>query len=332
MAKKNTNKKLAKLLIVMSIFVILGVASGLIYLVLTYKGPLKKPKATETVATQKTPTSIIKSPIFKKDELEMIDLDVYHALMAERDTLLYNLKLRNTSALINFMSSTCAPFLYQTPTDASYDRFKDIKPYSNAVSTAYGVEYVNASFLSRFIVAQEPKEGYFKTFVEFLKKADIKLIVCLKEPPTYTKYMTKTKDVYNCNLFTVNKYEIDGHALTLIVCPIWPDQSTIEPDQVKRLYTYIQNNYKKEYDDKYKTLIHCTAGVGRTGTFIMYTLLTEHTPTSTPEDIMDMLIVMRSFRHQMIQNGRQLDFICDLFMPKGSYEVPTDDVSEVSES
>jgi protein tyrosine phosphatase len=44
----------------------------------------------------------------------------------------------------------------------------------------------------------------------------------------------------------------------------WPDHGVVTPDQFNILLT----TYNKYANDKSKTLVHCSAGVGRTGTFV----------------------------------------------------------------
>ncbi|ORD99131.1 hypothetical protein A0H76_1349 [Hepatospora eriocheir] len=84
--------------------------------------------------------------------------------------------------MIKLLNDTGSHFCIP-PTD--YDRFEKVTPYSREVSLRYKTNYVNASFVDRFITCQNPKEDHFETFYSFISKSEISLIIALEYNISY---------------------------------------------------------------------------------------------------------------------------------------------------
>ena len=82
----------------------------------------------------------------------------------------------------------------------------------------------------------------------------------------------------------------------------WPDRKC---PQVDSLYTFVQvikANMKKE-DNKGPVVVHCSAGIGRTGTFLAIDPLMDLVSQKCRVDIFERVLEMRKCRPKMVQNS-----------------------------
>ncbi|XP_072048587.1 receptor-type tyrosine-protein phosphatase epsilon-like [Amphiura filiformis] len=98
---------------------------------------------------------------------------------------------------------------------------------------------------------------------------------------------------------------------TLEVCQFhyttWPDFSVPDNGSAFLNFVKIVNNYRIE--DMQPTIVHCSAGVGRTGTFIAIESLMKQANDEKQIDVFKFVSDMRNNRMQMIQTSEQYQFI-----------------------
>lgn len=198
---------------------------------------------------------------------------------------------------------------------SSYDR-SNCTPYSNEVMKTYGLkQYVNASFVptaqTLFIAAQNPKYSKREVFLDLLAKSKISLIVSLINDPKYfeEEWLQTRKAIQHMgrDLFIDESYRFGDREIRRLRYINWVDFSVITPEEMECFHSYF---------DKVRTdsvLIHCIAGVGRTGTFIMYDILSkiEHL---TLDLFVDVFISLRSRRAHLVTNKVQLEFLKTIFL------------------
>lgn len=235
-------------------------------------------------------------------------------LHLRREKILKLLKMRSFKELIITLSQGMCGYLQEK---TKYDIFTDVMPYENDVSHYYNTEYVNASFIdiidNRYIACQEPKEVFTARFLDFVFKVNPVCIICFKSNPSYLnqKNIISIKKIKYGEDVIIEEIELNINTknFKLIICPIWTDHSILERGQMDFIWSYIQNL------NKGIKIVHCRAGVGRTGTFIMFEAL-KSLENVTFESFVDILISLREQRHLMVQSVSQLRFLADYFLDK----------------
>ncbi|XP_071975053.1 tyrosine-protein phosphatase non-receptor type 5 [Engystomops pustulosus] len=90
----------------------------------------------------------------------------------------------------------------------------------------------------------------------------------------------------------------------------WPDQKT--PDQAPALLKLVEDveeTRKKAVDDNGPIIVHCSAGIGRTGCFIATTILCKQLKNEGMVDILKTTSQLRLDRGGMIQTSEQYQFV-----------------------
>lgn len=206
-----------------------------------------------------------------------------------------------------------------------YDRYR-ITPYSQEVTENYRLDgYVNASVVEThttcYLAAQMPKKKYFGLFRDFIRKSGacliISLIDCADEDYFNVSERVSAKcilpedgDRKDCESFYDETYNIGVPVRRLRFCS-WRDHMSPDPDSFRAFYDYFRKAKCK------KIIVHCHAGVGRTGTFIMYDMLHEKEKV-TLNVFVDTLLYLRSCRPCMVFKPEQLEFLARSLLPQNA--------------
>ena len=224
--------------------------------------------------------------------------------------------------------------------NSSRNKYKLIYPYdkSRVILTSNNEsDYINASYIpgfyvsDTFIVAQAPKKNTETHFWQMILEQRVSTVVMLTRvvelgKEKCTSYWPQEVG-YSCNFegirvtlkrednsvcYVLREMEITGpdsssYKLTQFHYVAWPDHDV--PQLFIELLDFIQMIKKHHIRDRTPLLVHCSAGVGRSGTFIaLYNLLGA---VSVGETISVYRIVneMREYRPQMVQTFNQYKFI-----------------------
>ncbi|KAB5542115.1 hypothetical protein PHYPO_G00087720 [Pangasianodon hypophthalmus] len=98
----------------------------------------------------------------------------------------------------------------------------------------------------------------------------------------------------------------------------WPDHGVPTVNAIESILQFVQLVRQQVNRTKGPVTVHCSAGVGRTGTFIALDRLMQHIREHEYADILGMVSEMRSHRLSMVQTEEQYVFIhqCVLLMWK----------------
>lgn len=242
----------------------------------------------------------------------MINDDLKKDLKASKPILIKYFHEGKYEAVLKLLSEISIPYLMQP---SKYDRFIDVLPYNNEVSLKYGIAYSNASFVNvgefSYIACQEPKDEYINLFLDLIKRSQIKIVLSLKGKCNYFSRFTPkshkilkfdNEDFIDHKIFVVENAEVHN-----VVCNVWPDKGILTFEQLCYLDNYLESlNFGP-------ILIHCLAGVGRTGTLIMFRHLRKIGKV-TIEVFVEALILLRSQRHLLIESSKQLEFLYNIFV------------------
>jgi len=237
-----------------------------------------------------------------------------------------------------------------------FDRYKDILPYyfekKNEKDNENNIKihndkYINASYISildkekYFIITQAPKENTIDDFWTLVSEYNCNVIVMLcnfeeNGKKKCSNYFDETKiKLFNLkiieevqqNMYIVKKIEISYNdkenktvkrEITHIHFTQWPDKGVPDGNDETIFEAFLEiinkvNDLKKEGP----ILVHCSAGVGRTGTFIsMFSLYKEILAQKDQKDkdiiqfnIFNLVRKMKEMRIYMVQTNLQYIYI-----------------------
>ncbi|KAM6436934.1 receptor-type tyrosine-protein phosphatase O isoform 3-T4 [Liasis olivaceus] len=89
----------------------------------------------------------------------------------------------------------------------------------------------------------------------------------------------------------------------------WPDHGVPPTNSAESILHFVQMVRQQATKSKGPMIVHCSAGVGRTGTFIALDRLLQHIRDHEFVDILGMVSDMRSYRMSMVQTEEQYIFI-----------------------
>jgi protein tyrosine phosphatase len=196
-----------------------------------------------------------------------------------------------------------------------YNRYSNILPCMNSVKIN-GSQYFNGNFFDNLILTQAPLKNTFLDFVIVLIEQQVDLIVILTpfdniKADNYfnipiDKYQLVTvNEENNGNLIfrTINIIHNDYilRSLKVIQYLKWNDQDIISLTEFTSLLDMITSLNAN------KILIHCSAGIGRTGVLAAALYLKNHDNLS----IIDCIVEIRKRRPQSIQTIQQFILLID---------------------
>lgn len=228
------------------------------------------------------------------------------------------------------------------------NRYMDVKPYDNSrvkLSRSQDTDYINASLVTvpkaarRYILTQGPLPetiGHFWLMVWEQKSNVIVMLNRILEMEDFVKceqYWPNSVDskvVYeDVKLFVVLKSVKDTKHYSIremLLCDsetgksrtilqfhytAWPDHGEPDsPTSFLRLLTAIRKCGGLDKMDE-PTIVHCSAGIGRSGTFCLIDSIlsmVENQGSTEGLDIVNTLIEMRDYRMGLIQSPVQLRF------------------------
>ena len=228
-------------------------------------------------------------------------------------------------------------------------RYKDIKALISSLAGKGEEKFYHANKIDlqislsqpitlNFIASEGPKTDavYFENFWDMIKHENVNFIVNLtgykegdkEKCAEYLKYK-KIKIVSSENqlslvnkretVFEIHDVKYNTHKVQQYHYKQWPDHDV--PKNLKDFNTFIIkllsilklniDNNNNPHVKKKKMLIHCSAGVGRTGTVIaILTLILKYDIDKESIDVDKIIIAMREQRNShMVQNGDQYIFI-----------------------
>ena len=236
----------------------------------------------------------------------------------------------------------------QSEINMNRNRFIDIIPFDDnyvSLSAEQGMppsSYVNASYLDnmevldKVIVTQGPKQNTVLDFWRMVLEKRCRHIVMLTNcqeqgrvkcfqywPPS--GQMLHFDDI---SLFTVEETELHpGLVLRRVEVSLedeagpgagavvevrqlhltsWPDHGV--PHHTDSILAFIR--VAAAFRDTEYTVVHCSAGVGRTGTFLALLSLTEQVQAGCGSiDVMDTVLKLREKRPKMVQTAEQYNFL-----------------------
>nr|XP_022312100.1 uncharacterized protein LOC111117327 isoform X1 [Crassostrea virginica] len=229
----------------------------------------------------------------------------------------------------------------KAPDNTQKNRFKEIFPYDHSrvvLSSKQNRDYINASFIKNtygkitYIATQAPKLSTVGDFWQMIWQEDVEVIAMVTNltegtnnksalywPESISKKLVKGKFIVRLvnektyANFAVRQMKIDNKEtktnrhVTQLQFTAWPDHGTPHPVDLLVFYHYVSREVDKNPESKF--VVHCSAGVGRTGTFIALDALYRQGMKEGKINIVEYVNTMREDRMNMIQNFNQYKFL-----------------------
>ncbi|KAH9508798.1 hypothetical protein Btru_050089 [Bulinus truncatus] len=222
----------------------------------------------------------------------------------------------------------------------SKNRYQNIKPFDhnrvhlemNTSSNDEG-DYINASFISgfekqeKFIASQGPHKGMVNDFIKMLWEQKVEKIVMLTDVVENGK--TKCEKYwpddgkakfgsikmslkathkfcdYTVSIFELSKKGGEFHTVTHFHFTAWPDISIPHSP-----WSLVEFKHKVSLTPSSNpVVVHCSAGVGRTGTYIAINNVLRQAEKTGKIDVFFTVAKLRQERMFMVQNSTQYEFI-----------------------
>ncbi|XP_052692781.1 receptor-type tyrosine-protein phosphatase alpha-like [Crassostrea angulata] len=217
------------------------------------------------------------------------------------------------------------------------NRFKTTFPYDHSrvilrKNAGSDRDYINANYIdgqerkNEYIASQGPKESTLGDFWEMVCQDQVKQIIMLTNlregrkikchqywPDLGNKEIYGTISVksmeekqyafYTLRKFQVSQKSMNSYVVTQFHYTTWPDHGTPDPLCLVIFHSHV--THENSNQDVAPTLVHCSAGIGRTGTYIALDSLYHAGRKSGRVNVTEYVKTMRANRMNMIQTYEQ---------------------------
>ncbi|XP_072172512.1 uncharacterized protein [Diadema setosum] len=221
------------------------------------------------------------------------------------------------------------------------NRFLNILPYDhsrvklNLRGRDPYSDYINASFIngydapSKYIAAQGPTTASINDFWRMIWQYDCKKVIMLTNivegkkkkceqywpgmtPCSFGEFRIVLQDNQVTKNYTIRRFDVEMAGVHREVVQYhyttWPDMGV--PEQPSQLMNFIEvTREMEEGASRSPIVVHCSAGVGRTGTFITLDAMLDQMNAEGAVGIFNFIASMRKHRAKMVQVVEQYQFI-----------------------
>jgi len=235
------------------------------------------------------------------------------------------------------------------PQNANKNRYKDISPYNCTrvvLADCPGGDYINANYVdmdisntdivNKYIATQGPLSHTCMEFWYMVWEQECDLLImlttvvergrtkCHKYWPnldstvmygsiSVTCTREESRDNFAYRDFTLIHADLpeDGRVVTQMQYLSWPDHGT--PDDSTQFVEFVEQvrEMRCRSENKYPVLVHCSAGIGRTGVLILMETALCLVEQDQPVYPLHLTKTMRDQRPAMIQTPSQYRFVCE---------------------
>ncbi|XP_055457653.1 tyrosine-protein phosphatase non-receptor type 4 isoform X2 [Psammomys obesus] len=241
------------------------------------------------------------------------------------------------------MTMSCA----KLPQNISKNRYRDISPYDATRVLLKGNEdYINANYINmeipsssiinQYIACQGPLPHTCKDFWQMTWEQGSSMVVMLTtqvergrvkchqywpEPTGSSSYgcyqvtchSEEGNPAYIFRKMTVfNQEKNESRQLTQIQYTAWPDHGV--PDDSSDFLDFVCHVRNKRAGKEEPIIVHCSAGIGRTGVLITMETAMCLIECNQPVYPLDIVRTMRDQRAMMIQTPSQYRFVCEAIL------------------
>ncbi|CAC5418187.1 PTPRT [Mytilus coruscus] len=227
------------------------------------------------------------------------------------------------------------------------NRFLSTWPYDHSRVILKGNtkhDYINASYIDNYeskkayIAAQGPKKNTLRDFWHMIWQENVRKIVMVTQlienqkrkcEPYWPETLSEPLVVNNFKVTMTKEKEHTFHVYRLLTVSLknatngqerkihhfhfiqWPDHGV--PDSIK-LVDFYRKVKSEKCNQNGPMAVHCSAGVGRTGTFIAIDALYEHGKKVGYVNVMEYIEMMRKDRMNMVQTYEQYETVFEALL------------------
>ncbi|XP_052038855.1 receptor-type tyrosine-protein phosphatase eta [Apodemus sylvaticus] len=223
------------------------------------------------------------------------------------------------------------------------NRYNNVLPYDISrvklsVQTHSTDDYINANYMpgyhskKDFIATQGPLPNTLKDFWRMVWEKNVYAIVmltkCVEQGRTKCEEYWPSKQAHDYGDITVamtsevvlpewtirdfvvkNMQNSESHPLRQFHFTSWPDHGVPDTTDLLINFRYLVRDYMKQIPPESPILVHCSAGVGRTGTFIAIDRLIYQIENENTVDVYGIVYDLRMHRPLMVQTEDQYVFL-----------------------
>ncbi|NXB98209.1 PTPRJ phosphatase, partial [Orthonyx spaldingii] len=251
-------------------------------------------------------------------------------------------------------------FAAELPENRGKNRYNNVLPYDisrvklSNQNSGTG-DYINANYMpgynskKAFIAAQGPLPNTIEDFWQMIWEKNIYSIVmltkCVEQARTKCEQywpdqqsksygdivVTMVSEIvlpeWTIRDFTVEKSNTpESHTVRQFHFTSWPDHGVPETTDLLINFRHLVHEYSSQNPMDSPTLVHCSAGVGRTGTFIAIDRLIQQMEMENTVDVYGVVYDLRMHRPLMVQTEDQYVFLnqCVMDIIRSQREKKTD--------
>ncbi|KAJ7329211.1 hypothetical protein JRQ81_015385 [Phrynocephalus forsythii] len=271
--------------------------------------------------------------------VQLDDFDSYVKDMAKDSDYKFSLQFEE----LKMIGLDIPHFAADLPVNRGKNRYTNILPYDFSrvrlvsMNEEEGSDYINANYIpgynspQEYIATQGPLPETRNDFWKMVLQQKSQIIVMLtqcnekrrvkcdhywpftEEPVTYgdiTVEMLSEEEQSDWVLRNLRiNYADEVQDVIHFNYTAWPDHGVPPTNAAESILQFVQMVRQKAMRSKGPMIIHCSAGVGRTGTFIALDRLLQHIRDHEFVDILGLVSDMRSYRMSMVQTEEQFIFI-----------------------
>uniref|UniRef100_A0A8C1BCL2 Protein-tyrosine-phosphatase n=1 Tax=Cyprinus carpio carpio TaxID=630221 RepID=A0A8C1BCL2_CYPCA len=291
--------------------------------------------------------------------VQLSDFEAYIKDMSRDSAYKFSLQFEELKSVGLDLSHEAADL----PVNRPKNRYTNILPYDFSrvklisLHNDEGSDYINANFIPgynsphEFIATQGPLPETRNDFWNMVLQQKSHIIVMLtqcnerrrvkcdhywpftEEPVAYGDITVEMLSETDSPEWTVRNFRLGYADETQDILHFnytsWPDHGVPTVNAIESILQFVQIVRQQVSRTKGPIVVHCSAGVGRTGTFIALDRLMQHIQEHEYVDVLGLVSDMRSHRLSMVQTEEQYVFIhqCVLLMwKKKKQQTHTSDV------
>ncbi|KAM4712055.1 receptor-type tyrosine-protein phosphatase O isoform 3-T3 [Anableps anableps] len=278
--------------------------------------------------------------------VQLDDFEAYFKDMSKDSAYKFSLQFEELKSVGLDLSHDAADL----PVNRPKNRYTNILPYDFSrvklisMHNDEGADYINANYIpgyrhsKEYIATQGPlpetRNDFWKMVLQQKSPIIVMLTQCNErrrvkcdhywpftdEPVMYSDISVEMLSEEGSPEWIIRKFRLGYADETLDVLHLnytsWPDHGVPTVNAIESILQFVHIVRQQANRTKDPIIVHCSAGVGRTGTFIALDRLMQHIREHEFVDILGMVSEMRSHRLSMVQTEEQYVFIhqCVLLM------------------